>query len=124
MRKRNTPSQHDLFTAFNEYRTMWILTFFDMPVLTKEQRRNATLFRKDLVADGFSMAQLSVYVRSCPSRENAEVHKRRVIASLPPEGLVHILIITDKQFAGTQVFYGAKQKEPPKAPKQLELFLE
>ena len=47
---------------------MWVFVFFDLPVLTKQQRKQATQFRKALEKDGFTMMQFSVYVRHCPSK--------------------------------------------------------
>lgn len=42
---------------------MWCLVMFDLPVLTKRQRSEATRFRHFLLDEGFWMAQYSVYVR-------------------------------------------------------------
>lgn len=63
---------------FSEYRIMWVLVFFDLPTDTKKERKNAALFRKRLIEDGFVMFQFSIYMRHCPSSENAQVHINRV----------------------------------------------
>ena len=47
------------------YRVMWVVTLFDLPVVTKDQRHEATRFRKALLQRGFQMAQLSVYFKYC-----------------------------------------------------------
>ena len=57
---------------------MWVLVFFDLPTETKKERKAAAKFRKDLLCDGFTMFQFSIYLRHCPSMENAEVHIKRV----------------------------------------------
>jgi CRISPR-associated protein Cas2 len=44
-----------------EVRFVWMFVFFDLPVGTKTDRRNATRFRKFLKDDGFMMLQWSVY---------------------------------------------------------------
>ena len=75
------------------------LRFFDLPVLTKTRRKQATQFRKALEKDGFSMMQFSVYVRHYPSKENMEVHIKRVRLALPIAGQVSILTVTDKQYS-------------------------
>jgi CRISPR-associated protein Cas2 len=106
----------------NEYRILWVLVFFDLPVVTKKERKIATRFRKDIMGDGFSMFQFSIYVRHCPSRENADVHIKRVKRSLPEKGHVGILTITDKQFGMMEIFYGKKEAPPIDTPQQLELF--
>lgn len=106
----------------NAYRIMWLFVFFDLPTDTKKDRRNAGLFRKNLLKDGFTMMQFSVYTRHCASSESADVHEKRIQNLLPPLGKVSILRITDKQFGNTLNFWGKteKPKEPP--PLQLELF--
>lgn len=107
---------------FSEYRIMWVLVFFDLPVETKIERSAATGFRKNLLEDGFSMFQFSIYIRHCPSRENAEVHIKRVKNMLPEKGQVGILCITDKQFGQMELFYAQKVKPVASPYLQLELF--
>jgi CRISPR-associated protein Cas2 len=106
----------------NEYRVLWILVFFDLPTETKKERKAAARFRKDLMEDGFTMFQFSIYVRHSASRENAEVHIRRTKAFLPEKGHVGILSVTDKQFGMIELFYGQKEGKKPDTPQQLELF--
>jgi len=110
------------FEALNQYRIMWVLVFFDLPVETKAQTKAATRFRKQLLVDGFSMFQFSIYMRNCPSRENAEVHVKRVKLNLPEYGHVGVLTITDKQFGMMELFFSKKAVERPPAVQQLELF--
>jgi len=101
---------------------MWVLVFFDLPTETKKERKQYTDFRKRLVDDGFTMFQFSIYLRHCPSRENADVHIKRVKASLPPAGAVGIICITDKQFGQMEIFSGRKMVTARDTPQQLELF--
>ena len=107
---------------FSEYRMMWVLVFFDLPTDTKKERKAYAQFRKTLMQDGFTMFQFSIYVRHCASRENMEVHVKRVKSFLPEYGKVGILYITDKQFGNMEVFYGKKAEKPKPVAIQLELF--
>ncbi len=107
---------------FNAYRIMWILVFFDLPTETKKERKAYTDFRKKIMADGFTMFQFSIYLRHCPSMENAEVHIKRVQKILPEHGHIGIMTVTDKQFGMMQIFYGKKLAEPLNTPQQLEMF--
>lgn len=107
---------------FSAYRIMWMMVFFDLPTETKKDRRNAAMFRKSLIQDGFTMMQFSVYVRHCSSSENTEVHRKRVKMSLPPSGNVNILTVTDKQFGRMEMFFNTKAKGKIDLPQQLELF--
>ena len=85
-------------THFSAYRIMWVLVFFDLPTDTKQDRKRYADFRKQLISDGFTMFQFSIYVRHCASRENADVHIKRVKSFIPELGDVGILCITDKLF--------------------------
>ena len=111
-----------MFQRFNAYRIMWVLVFFDLPTETKKERKIYARFRKDIMADGFNMFQFSIYLRHCPSRENAEVHIQRVKRILPPKGHVGIMSITDKQFGMMEIFRGKELTEAPETVQQLELF--
>ena len=104
------------------YRAMWVIAMFDLPTDTKRARRNYTVFRKNLLKDGFSMVQYSIYIRHCASEENAKVHDKRVESFLPPDGEVRLLTITDKQFERMRIFLGKMRKPTPQPPRQLELF--
>jgi CRISPR-associated protein Cas2 len=106
----------------NAYRIMWVLVFFDLPTETKKERKIASDFRKKLLKDGFTMFQFSIYMRHSPSMENAQVHIRRVKASLPEKGHVGMITITDKQFGMMEIFYGQKKTEAITGPQQLEMF--
>ena len=107
---------------FSEYRIMWVLVFFDLPTETKIERRRHSQFRKNLLKDGFTRFQLSIYIRHCASVENAKVHIQRIKGFMPPKGTVSILCKTDKQFGKIEVFYGRKEHPPPPISPQLEMF--
>lgn len=109
-------------TRFNQYKIMWTLVLFDLPTETKRQRKEAARFRKDLLADGFSMFQYSIYARHSPSRENSDVHVKRTVCSIPSEGRVCIIRLTDKQFSDILVFDNNGKVDAPTEGFQLELF--
>ncbi|MDF2384257.1 CRISPR-associated endonuclease Cas2 [Nostoc ellipsosporum NOK] len=111
-----------MYQRFNAYRIMWVLVFFDLPTETRKERKIYARFRKEILADGFNMFQFSIYLRHCASRENAEVHIRRVKSILPEKGHVGIMCITDKQFGMMEIFHGKKPTAGPETVQQLELF--
>lgn len=121
-KQENQLPKNVVLERFSEYRVMWILVFFDLPTETKKDRKNYAVFRKKLLADGFNMFQFSIYVRHCPSSENADVHIQRVKRSLPEYGSVGIMCVTDKQFGDIELFYGKKTSPLPQPSMQLELF--
>ncbi|MFN8284337.1 MAG: CRISPR-associated endonuclease Cas2 [Chitinophagales bacterium] len=106
----------------NAYQIMWVLVFFDLPTESDTDRKRYAKFRKKIMDDGFSMFQFSIYMRHCSSRENAEVHIKRVKGFLPEHGHIGIMCITDKQFGQMELFFNKKETELPNIPQQLELF--
>ncbi len=101
---------------------MWVLVLFDLPTNTKKDVKEYALFRKRLLQDGFTMFQFSIYLRHCPSAENADVHIHRVQNILPPNGKVGVLRITDKQFGEMKLFDCQKETIANPPSQQLELF--
>jgi CRISPR-associated protein Cas2 len=101
---------------------MWILVLFDLPTETKQERKAYSQFRKELLKDGFSMFQFSIYLRHCSSRENRDVHINRVKKIMPEKGNIGILSITDKQFEMLEIYEGRKKAGGFIEPHQLELF--
>ena len=101
---------------------MWLYVMFDLPVGTKAERKAATKFRKFLLDQGFEMAQFSVYLRFAESKEAAETHIGKVRSALPVRGSVHIVTITDKQYANARIFTGRKSERRGRNPDQLALF--
>lgn len=112
----------DLSNRLNEYRIMWIMVFFDLPTETKIERKVSARFRKEILQDGFTMFQFSIYMRHCSSRENMDVHIKRVKHILPEKGHIGILGITDKQFGMMELFNGKKESQLKPLPQQLEMF--
>ena len=106
----------------NAYRIMWVLVFFDLPTETNIERKIAARFRKNIMKDGFQMFQFSIYMRHCSSKENADVHIKRVKKILPEKGHVGIMCVTDKQFGMMEIFHGKKIVSANAPVQQLEMF--
>ncbi len=109
-------------TALERYKIMWIIVLFDLPTNTVAERKRATAFRKALIKDGFYMLQYSVYIRNCPSRENMQVHTKRLKGYIPQNGQVTIMTLTDKQYADIINYFGRTEDPLPPTPQQLEMF--
>ena len=101
---------------------MWIYALFDLPVLTKAERKRATRFRKDLLDLGFEMVQFSVYARYCASKERADAMADKVGALVPTHGKVDLLFFTDKQFELMRSFRGKADRATLEKPEQFVLF--
>jgi CRISPR-associated protein Cas2 len=104
------------------YRLMWVMALFDLPVVTKAERRRATQFRNFLLDQGFEMVQFSVYARFASARERAEAIARKIGAAVPQDGKVDILFFTDKQYEQIVSYRGKTAAPRPGRPEQLALF--
>ena len=88
---------------------MRILVFFDLPSESASERRAYTQFRKYLIKNGFMMLQESVYCKLAANQTivNAQIESLR--KNKPPDGLVEVLTITEKQFARMEFIVGSRQ---------------
>ena len=104
-----------------EPRYVWLMVFFDLPVKTKKQRRVATKFRKFLIDDGYIMLQYSVYTRICNGQDAVTKHMGRLTKSLPREGSVRSLQVTDAQYARMKTLVGRRRAEEDLGTDQMVL---
>ena len=81
--------------------------FFDLPVTTQKNRKDASDFRKFLLRDGYHMLQYSVYARVCNGMDAVEKHRARLKQHLPNNGAIRLLVITEKQFESIDILLGA-----------------
>ncbi len=77
---------------------MRVIVLFDLPVVTAEDRREYTKFRKYLLKSGFLMMQESVYCKMALNQTSASSIMDGVRKNSPAEGLVQMLCITEKQY--------------------------
>lgn len=91
------------------YRYMRVIVFFDLPVLTAENRSNYNRFRKFLIKSGFIMVQESVYCKLALNGSVAEAVTDNVRKNKPPEGLVQMMTVTEKQYAKMEIVVGSQQ---------------
>ena len=85
--------------------------FFDLPVLTAKNRRDYRQFRKTLIKNGFIMDQESVYSKLVPNNTMAKLSADIVRKNKPREGLVQLLMVTEKQYSKMEYIVGKKDSE-------------
>lgn len=85
--------------------------FFDLPTETSEDKREYRRFRKLLIKNGFLMMQESVYCRMLltPSAGRSVIDIIR--KNRPVDGIVQIMTVTEKQFAGMEYITGEHHSE-------------
>lgn len=69
-------------------------------------RHNYGKFRRYLIKSGFMMLQESIYVKLALNQNIANAIVDNIKKNRPPEGLVQILSITEKQFSKMEIITG------------------
>jgi len=95
-------------------RYMRILVFFDLPVVSKKDRKIYSQFRKFLLQDGYDMLQFSVYSRICKGLDGVEKHLSRLEYGVPKKGSVRSLLVTDRQYGAMNILCGKKTAQERK----------
>ncbi len=91
-------------------RFMRVMVFFDLPTITDKNRHDYRKFRQFLVQEGFIMMQESVYTKLVLNGTMVNLMKIKIRKNKPQEGLVEMLVITEKQFSGIEYVSGGEQE--------------
>ena len=90
---------------------MRVIVMFDFPVTTAEKRREYSRFRRYLIKNGFIMLQESVYCKLALNTTVSNAIVSSIRKNNPPEGLVQVLTITEKQFSRMEFIIGEQASE-------------
>lgn len=90
---------------------MRVLVFFDLPVITEENRRAYRKFRKFLLKNGFLMLQESVYCKLALNSTAVRTIVNNVHKNKPEEGMIQLLTVTEKQYAKMDIIIGNIKNE-------------
>lgn len=85
---------------------MRIIVMFDLPTETPLHRHNYGKFRRYLIKSGFMMLQESIHVKLALNQNMANSIVDSIKKNKPPEGLVQILSVTEKQFSKMEIITG------------------
>lgn len=85
---------------------MRLILFFDLPSVTKEEKRLYSRFVKSIKKNGFYMLQESVYVKLALNKQIIDSTVEKVNQILPPNGYVIVLPVTEKQFNNMTIMLG------------------
>lgn len=93
---------------------MRLLCMFDLPVETTKEKKDYRVFRKNLIREGFTMLQYSIYIRTCPNRDYALRLSRRIELFSPSQGHIRLISITEKQYEDMNIIIGSKSNTEKK----------
>lgn len=88
---------------------MRVIVFFDLPTESLDDKREYRKFRKFLIKKGFLMMQESVYSKLALNTTVADSIVQAVKSNKPKNGLVQLLVITEKQFNRMEFIVGQKE---------------
>ena len=91
------------------YRYMRVIVFFDLPTETAEDKKEYRSFRKFLIKKGFLMMQESVYCKLALNATVSESIVKSVKGNRPSDGIVQLLVVTEKQFNKMEYIVGNAQ---------------
>lgn len=90
---------------------MRVLVFFDLPTETLEDKREYRKFRRVLIKNGFLMMQESVYCRMLLTPSAGRAVMDMIRKNRPSDGIVQVMTVTEKQFAGMEYITGEHHSE-------------
>lgn len=93
------------------YRFMRVLVFFDLPTETSENKREYRKFHRLLIKNGFLMMQESVYCRMLLTPGAGRAVLDIIRKNRPSDGIVQVMTVTEKQFAGMEYITGEHHSE-------------
>ena len=85
---------------------MRVMVMFDLPVVTADGRKEYTRFRKYLIKSGFAMMQESIYTKMVANPSAADALVENIRKNKPPEGLLQVMKITEKQYSKIEYLLG------------------
>lgn len=90
---------------------MRVIVMFDLPVMTSQERREYTKFRKFLLKSGFLMMQESIYCKLVQNSTAADSITGNIRKNKPSKGLVQVMKVTEKQYSKIEYIVGEDQSE-------------
>lgn len=90
---------------------MRVLVLFDLPMVTAQERKIYTKFRKYLIKNGFLMMQESVYCKMALNQSAANSIMDGVRKNSPGDGIIQMLTITEKQYNKMEFICGEVKRQ-------------
>lgn len=90
---------------------MRVVVLFDLPITTDRNKKEYRQFRKYLIKSGYLMLQESVYCKLVQNDTAADTLIDNLRKNKPPEGLVQVIKLTEKQFSRMEYIIGESKSE-------------
>ncbi len=79
-------------------RFMRLVVIFDLPTITKTDKRNYRKFVKYLKNEGYIRIQYSVYSKLCINNNSCSTASKKLENNAPKDGDIRYMIITENQY--------------------------
>ena len=107
-----------MYDSYRRGENVWAIVLFDFPTLTQQVKSDYRKLRDTLLVHGMEMLQYSVYVLYMPEGVSAKRLVDAVDASIPREGMVTVLLISNKEYSEAFRFVGPEfLKKPRRKPR-------
>ncbi len=93
------------------YDFMRVILFFDLPMVSKTDKRIYAEYRKYLIKNGYMMIQFSVYCKIFNNRDAAVNHINILRKNTPSKGYIRIMLMTEKQYNNSIIIIGGKSNQ-------------
>lgn len=90
---------------------MRVLVMFDLPSVTRDEKKEYRKFRRFLIKSGFIMMQESIYTKLTLNQNQSASIEKLIYLNKPKKGLVQMLTITEKQFAKIRYIIGENKSD-------------
>ena len=90
---------------------MRVLVLFDLPMVSAQEKRIYSKFRKYLIKNGFLMMQESVYCKMALNQTAATSIMDGVRKNSPVEAIIQMLCITEKQYSKMECICGEVKRQ-------------
>ena len=94
----------------SNYRQMRAIIIYDLPMISDEDRKTYTIFRKRIIKLGFYMIQYSAYTKVLQNENSYKQLCSKVDSIVPDKGHIIMFKITEKQFSDMIYLTGIKNK--------------
>ena len=94
----------------NNYRQMRAIIIYDLPMISEEDKKIYTMFRKKIMKIGFYMIQFSVYTKVLQNESSYKQLCNKISVIVPDRGHIIMFKITEKQFLDMIYLTGVANK--------------
>lgn len=83
---------------------------FDLPSKEDFEKKEYTIFRKNLIKNGYIMMQFSVYIKCVTMQNKTEQEVNKIKKFIPKNGNIRVIEISENQYKNMKIILGNKNE--------------